>query len=97
MKKSHGLSARGERAGKKDKSTKSKKIDFSDIPELSDKQLSRMPRGGRPTGGDEPRQLIAIRLDAIVLGWLRKTAEKKGLPYQTLVYEILAAEMKKAS
>ena len=97
MKKSHGLSARGEQAGKKDKSTKSKKIDFSDIPELSDKQLSRMRRVGRPTVGDEPRKLIAIRLDAKVLGWLRKTAEEKGLPYQTLVNEILAAEMKKAS
>jgi uncharacterized protein (DUF4415 family) len=97
MKKSHGLSARGERSGKKDKSTKSKKIDFSDIPELSDKQLSRMRRVGRPTVGDEPRKLIAIRLDAKVLSWLRKTAEKKGLPYQTLVNEILAEEMKKAS
>ena len=97
MKKSHGLSARGEGAGKKDKSTKSKRINFSDIPELSDKQLSRMRRVGRPTVGDEPRKLIAIRLDAKVLGWLRKTAEKKGLPYQTLVNEILAEEMKKAS
>jgi hypothetical protein len=27
-----------------------------------------------------------------VLGWLRKTAEKKGLPYQSLVNEILAEE-----
>jgi hypothetical protein len=34
--------------------------------------------------GDEPRKLIAIRLDAKVLGWLRKTAAKKGLPYQLL-------------
>jgi hypothetical protein len=40
--------------------------------------------------GDEPRKLIAIRLDAKVLSWLRKTAEKKGLPYQSLVNEILA-------
>jgi len=47
--------------------------------------------------GDEPRKLIAIHLDPTVLGWLRKTAEKKGLPYQTLVNEILAEEMKKAS
>ena len=46
--------------------------------------------------GDEPRKLIAIRLDAKVLGWLRKTAEKKGLPYQSLVNEILASEMRKA-
>jgi uncharacterized protein (DUF4415 family) len=97
MKKSHGLSARGERAGKKHKSTKAKKIDFSGIPELSDKQLTQMRRVGRPTVGDEPRKLIAIRLDAKVLGWLRKTAEKKGLPYQTLVNEILASEMRKAS
>jgi len=31
------------------------------------------------------------------LGWLRRTAEKKGLPYQSLVNQILAQEMKKAS
>jgi predicted DNA binding CopG/RHH family protein len=47
--------------------------------------------------GDEPRKLIAIRLDANVLSWLRKTAEKKGLPYQSLVNEILAGERRKAS
>ncbi len=97
MKSRRGSTARGARAGKKETNTKSRKIDFSDIPELSDKQLSRMRRVGRPTVGDEPRRLIAIRLDAKVLGWLRKTAEKKGLPYQSLVNEILAAEMRKAS
>jgi uncharacterized protein (DUF4415 family) len=74
-----------------------KKIDFSDIPELSEKQLSRMRRVGRPMVGEEPRKLIAIRLDPKVLGWLRETAEKKGLPYQSLVNQILAEEMKKAS
>jgi hypothetical protein len=36
MKKSHGLSARGERTVKKGRPTRSKKIDFSDIPELSE-------------------------------------------------------------
>ena len=97
MKKRRGSSARGEQAVKNEKVTKSKKIDFSDIPELSDRQLSSMRRVGRPTMGDEPRKLIAIRLDAKVLGWLRKTAEKKGLPYQSLVNEILASEMRKAS
>ncbi len=97
MKKRRGSSARGAQAVKKEKVTKSKKIDFSDIPELSDRQLSSMRRVGRPTMGDEPRKLIAIRLDAKVLGWLRKTAEKKGLPYQSLVNEILASEMRKAS
>lgn len=97
MKKSRGSSARGARAGKNEKGMKPKKIDFSDIPELSDEQLSSMRRVGRPTVGDEPRKLIAIRLDAKVLGWLRKTAKKKGLPYQSLVNEILAGEMRKAS
>jgi len=97
MKKSRGLSVRGARVGKKEKSMKSKKIDFSDIPELSGKQLSQMRRVGRPTVGDEPRKLIAIRLDAKVLSWLRKTAEEKGTPYQSLVNEILAEEMRKAS
>ena len=97
MKRSRGSSARGERAGRKGKTMRQRKIDFSDIPELSEKQLSRMRRVGRPTVGEEPRKLIAIRLDPKVLGWLRETAEKKGLPYQSLVNQILAEEMKKAS
>jgi hypothetical protein len=37
----------GERAGKKE--MRSKKINFSNIPELSDTQLSRMRRVDRPT------------------------------------------------
>jgi uncharacterized protein (DUF4415 family) len=97
MKKKRGLSARDARAVKSEKSMRPKKINYSDISELSDRQLSSMRRVGRPTVGDEPRKLIAIRLDAKVLGWLRKTAEKKGLPYQSLVNEILASEMRKAS
>jgi len=56
-----------------------------------------MRRVGRPTVGDEPRKLIPIRLDAKVLSWLRETAEKKGKPYLSLVNEILAEEMRKAS
>ena len=97
MKKLRESSARGERAARKGKVTRRKKIDFSDIPELSEKQFSRMRRVGRPTVGEEQRKLIAIRLDSKVLGWLRETAEKKGLPYQSLVNQILAEEMKKAS
>jgi uncharacterized protein (DUF4415 family) len=95
MKKSRGSSARGGRVARKGKVTKSKTIDFSDIPELSGRQLSSMRRVGRPTVGDEPRKLIAIRLDPQVLRWLRKTAEEKGLPYQSLVNDILADEMRK--
>ena len=90
-------SARGERTAKKGQNIKPKKIDYSEIPALSDKQISQMRRVGRPTVGDEPRRLIAIRLDAKVLSWLRKTAEINVLPYQSLVNEILAEEMRKAS
>jgi len=49
-------------------------IDFSDIPELFDKQLSRMRPVGRPTVGDEPRKLIAIRLSTKVSGRQRLEA-----------------------
>jgi len=52
MQKSRGSSARGERVGKKGKGMKPKKINFTDIPELSAKQLSRMRRVGRPIVGD---------------------------------------------
>ena len=97
MKNSRGSSARAGRAGKKETNMKPKKIDFSDIPELSDKQLAQMRRVGRPPVGDEPRKLIAIRLDPKVLSWLRATAEKKGTPYQSLVNDILAEQMRKAS
>jgi len=68
-----------------------------EILRILKKQLSRLRRVGRPTPGDEPRKLIAIRLDPKVLGWLRRTAEKKGLPYQSLVNQILADKMTKAS
>jgi hypothetical protein len=36
-------------------------------------------------------------LDPKVLSWLRETAEKKGRQYQSLVNEILAEKMRKAS
>ncbi len=86
---------RGGQTARKEKSIKRRKIDFSDIPELSDNQLSSMRRVGRPTLGDEPRKLIAIRLDPNILQWIRKTAEEKGLPYQSFIHTILAKEMKK--
>jgi uncharacterized protein (DUF4415 family) len=74
MMKKSGSSARGARAVKSEKGMKPRKIDYSDTPGLSDRQLSAMRRVGRPTVGDEPRRLIAIHLDANVLGWLRKAS-----------------------
>jgi len=90
-------SARGERTAKKGQNIKPKKIDYSEIPPLSDKQISQMRRVGRPTVGDEPRRLIAIRLDAKVLSWLRKTAEKKACLINRSPMAILAEKMRKAS
>ena len=76
---------------------KRRRIDFSDIPELSEKQLSVMRWVGRPPLGEHPRRLISIRLDSKVLNWVKKTAAKKRLPYQSLINDILAKEMKEAS
>ena len=41
--------------------------------------------------------MISIRLDSKVLNWVKKTAAKKRLPYQSLINDILAKEMKEAS
>lgn len=60
-------SARGERAGKNERRTRARRIDFSDIPEASTKQLGAMRRVGRPPIGEQARQLIAIRLDPRVI------------------------------
>jgi predicted DNA binding CopG/RHH family protein len=45
---------------------------------------------------EEPRQLIAIRLDVRVLRWLKSLAAKRRVPYQSLGTELLAGEMRKA-
>ncbi len=95
MKKRSDSSVRGWRIAKKKSVTKKQKIDYSDIPPLSDEQLASMRRVGRPPLGDEPRQLIAIRLDPKVLRWLRAVAAKRHVPYQSLINDLLASEMKK--
>lgn len=88
-------SARGWRIERKKSAIKRRKIDYSDIPPLSDAQLASMRRIGRPPLGDEPRQLIAIRLDPKVLRWLKALASKRQVPYQSLINDMLASEMKK--
>lgn len=97
MKKISESSVRGWRIGKKKSAIKRRKIDYSDIPPLSDAQLASMRRVGRPPLGDEPRQLIAIRLDPKVLQWLKTVAAKRHVPYQSLINDLLANEMKKVS
>ncbi len=90
-------SVRDWRTEKKRRAIKKRKIDYSDIPPLSDRQLASMRRVGRPPLGEERRQLIAIRLDPTVLRWLKSLAVKREIPYQSLINDLLAGEMKKAS
>lgn len=61
-------------------------IDFSDIPEITDKQWAGSIRGllARP----ETRH-ISIRLSAVDLAIANKLAAAKGLPYQTYIKSLL--------
>jgi uncharacterized protein (DUF4415 family) len=70
------------------------RIDFSDIPELSDAQLRAMRRVGRPPLGEYARQLIAIRVDPQVLAEVKKEAKRRDVGYQTLINDILAKHAK---
>ena len=71
------------------------RIDFSDILDSSPEQLKVMRRVGRPPLGDEPRQLIAIRVDPGVLDQFRKEARRRRVGYQTLINEVLAQHIRK--
>lgn len=94
MPKRSGSSARGARAGASAPRTR-RTIDFSDIPNSTPQQLAAMRRVGRPPIGKEPRQLIAIRLDPSVLESFRQEARRRGVGYQTLINEVLAAHARK--
>ena len=56
-----------------------------------------MRRVGRPTIGNTPRQLIAIRIDPYVLRQLQKEARKLGTGYQSLINDILAKHAKRSA
>jgi uncharacterized protein (DUF4415 family) len=56
-------------------------IDYSDIPALSDKQLTQFRR--------LPKKLVAVRLDADVFEWL----QKYGAGYSTRINSVLRAVM----
>jgi uncharacterized protein (DUF4415 family) len=89
-KKSLESSRPGKRTAKNAKPIPDDKIDYSDIPELSDAQLKAMKPVGRPLLGGAPRKLIAVRIDPMVLDQLRRKAKKAGKGDQTLINEILA-------
>jgi len=94
MPKRSGSSARGERAAANVRRTR-RRIDYTDISESSPDQLKAMRRVGRPPLGNEPRQLIAIRVDARVLESFRKEARRRRVGYQTLINEVLAEHTRK--
>jgi uncharacterized protein (DUF4415 family) len=94
MRKRSVSSVRGGRAVASARRT-TRRIDFSDIPDSSPEQLKVMRRVGRPPMGDEPRRLIALRLDPRVLDQFRKEARRRGVGYQTLINEVLAEHVRK--
>jgi len=94
MQKRSGSSARGGQAGANGRRT-ARSTDYSDIPEASPEQLKAMRRVGRPPLGDEPRRLIAIRVDPGVLESFRKEARRRHVGYQTLIHEVLAEHIRK--
>ncbi len=96
-KKRSELSARGRRVARSARPIPGKEIDFSDIPETTDDELRRARRVGRPKSGRPPRQLIAIRIDPLLLKRLRALAAKQDKPYQTLIHELLERAAKKAA
>jgi uncharacterized protein (DUF4415 family) len=71
-----------------------RKTDYSEIPDSSPEQLKGMRRVGRPPLGDEPRQLIAIRVDPGVLAQFRKEARRRHVGYQTLMNDVLAQHVR---
>jgi predicted DNA binding CopG/RHH family protein len=68
---------------------KDSEIDFSDIPELTDFQLSNFKKRGRPIIGDSQRKAVSIRIEENVLDKLKSKAKQKGVAYQSLINEIL--------
>lgn len=96
MAKRSASSARGGRAARKEPRTRAgRRIDFSDIPELSTEQVRSMRRVGRPPLGDATRRLIAIRVDPDVLDRFRKEARRRRVGYQTLINQVLAEHVGK--
>lgn len=93
-KKKLGSSARGRRRAKNARHISDAAIDFSDIPQLSEKQLLTARRVGRPRTGNA-KQLIAIRISPELLAQLKHIADVEGRPYQTLMHDLLERAVKK--
>lgn len=87
-------SVRAKRRAKSAPHISDDKLDFSDIPELSAKQLRSARRVGRPSTG-KAKQLIAIRIAPELLAQLKRMADDEGRPYQSLMHELLERAVKR--
>lgn len=87
----------GRQAKKNARFTSDSEIDFSDIPELTNAQLKKARRVGRPKSGREPKRLIAIRIDPTLLSKLQHIAKNSDKHYQTLIHELLEKSVKEAA
>jgi uncharacterized protein (DUF4415 family) len=73
-----------EGVARRQKHSKASQIDYSDIPVLTDKQLSQFRR--------PPKKLVAVRLDADVFEWL----QQYGAGYSTRINHVLRVVMSQA-
>lgn len=87
---------RGKRVAKNVKYMPDSEIDFEDVPELTDDEVRRGRRVGRPKTG-HAKTLIAIRIDPRLLTQLKRLADKQDKPYQTLIHEMLERAAKKVA
>lgn len=54
----------------------------------------KLRKRGRPTKEEEEKyEPISIRLHPKVLAWARKEANKRGIGYQTVINEVLLAQI----
>lgn len=96
MTKRRGSSARGPRTAAsawrestKDRPISDSDIDYSDIPPLTDEQLRRMRRVGRPPVGDATKIPISFRINPNLLERIRAIAADRGESYQSFMHDLL--------
>lgn len=70
-----------DRVSKRQKQEDNSRIDYSDIPRLTGKQLAQFKKA--------PKKLVAVRLDADVFEWIRKF----GSGYSTRINQVLRVVM----
>ena len=95
-KKQSELSVQGRHQAKNVRHILDSKINFSDIPELSNSTLKKGRKVGRPSI-ENPKQMIAFRIEPKLLGRLKKLAKKYKKPYQTLLHELIEVAVKEAA